>query len=96
MIDQDEKIKLLNALTKGCEGMNHPQEDGSCPLDLRQGNTLHGALQIMIIGNEKVKQLDASNKGFVETNNSFPFDLRQGKMLHRALQIMNGEVDKEK
>ena len=96
MIDQDGKIKLLNASTKGFDGKNHPKEDGSFPLDSRQGFTLHGALQIMIVGTEKVKQFGASNRGYEETDISFPFDLRQGNMLHRAFQIMKAHEEKEK
>lgn len=88
MIDEDGKIKLLNASTKGFDGENHLQVDGSLPLDFEHGFTSHGALQIMIVHHEKAKQLDASTKEFEESNrlqahSSFPFDLGDGNTLHR-------------
>ena len=79
--------------------MNHLQEDGSGPLKFRRENTLHEALKIMIVEDEKAKLFNASRKG-VEASNlsvehrSFPLDLGQGNILHQALQLMKVEMKK--
>lgn len=93
MIDQDEKVKLLNASTKGFDGKNHPEEDGSFPLDSRQGFTLHGALRVMIAHNEKIKTHGVSTNGIdkencMPVNSSYPLDLMHGDTLRTACQIM--------
>ena len=67
-------------------------------MEIKRTLTLHGALPMMIVDEEKGKQPDVFAKGFEESNHlnaycSFPLDLSQGNILHRALQIMKAHFE---